>query len=154
MSFLKFDNEDIFSTGMGYYNDNPDSGSEVSARIVIQVQIAKKKTTAILDTAAPYVICSPDIAKEAELDPSDSFEDYETIVRGIKLKGGLLRAPIQFIAAEGNSLSIEAVIFVPDSEKAPIFNFPSFIGLTGCLEWIRFAVDPSNETFYFGPRPQ
>ena len=30
-------------------------------------------------------------------------------------------------------------------------ELPSFLGLMGCLERMRFAVDPLDNTFYFGP---
>jgi len=53
-------------------------------------------------------------------------------------------------ATEGNSLLLEANAFVPDSEER-ILRFPSFLGLQGCLEWVRFAIDPLDQMFYFGP---
>jgi hypothetical protein len=30
---------------------------------------------------------------------------------------------------------------------------PSILGLSGCLEALRFAVDPKTNLFYFGPLP-
>jgi hypothetical protein len=29
-------------------------------------------------------------------------------------------------------------------------DLPCFVGMLGCLEAIRFALDPANDLFYFG----
>ena len=57
----------------------------------------------------------------------------------------LCRAPITLLADEGESLAVEATIFV-----CPEWSGPHVIGYNGLLERIRFAVDPSLNSFYFG----
>jgi len=56
---------------------------------------------------------------------------------------------MKLLADVGEDLELQATVFVPDVEEF-WGNFPAFIGLTGFLERIRFAVDPLNNTFYFG----
>jgi hypothetical protein len=60
------------------------------------------------------------------------------------LSGRLERVPLSFVADIGVPLDVEASCFV--SEEWP---GPMVIGWKGCLDWIRFALDPSEDAFYF-----
>ncbi|WP_017717414.1 hypothetical protein [Kamptonema formosum] len=71
------------------------------------------------------------------------------LIRGMRLSGFVVRLNIRLKAEEGEDLDVDSTVFVPDSEVL-WGNFPSFIGLTGFLERIRFALDPNTDTFYFG----
>lgn len=65
---------------------------------------------------------------------------------GIKT-GFLVRVPFLLIAEEGESLETEGTFFVP-------VDWPSgtsFLGYSGLLDSIRFALDPMANDFYFGP---
>ncbi|MBI3732481.1 MAG: hypothetical protein HY259_03370 [Chloroflexi bacterium] len=74
------------------------------------------------------------------------------LIRGIWYSGRLYLLNLTLLAIEGYSLELSATAFVPDSEWAESWgHLPSFLGLPGCLERLRFAVDPSTDTFYFGP---
>ncbi|MBI4531612.1 MAG: hypothetical protein HY709_08815, partial [Candidatus Latescibacteria bacterium] len=48
-------------------------------------------------------------------------------------------------AEEGENVEVEATWFI-----SPDWPGPIVIGWKGCLERLRFAVDPSEDTFYFG----
>jgi hypothetical protein len=50
------------------------------------------------------------------------------------------------VADNGESLSIEATVWVSRE-----WTGGNFLGYGGLLERIRFAVDPANNLFYFGP---
>lgn len=52
-------------------------------------------------------------------------------------------------AEKGESLTVDATVFVPKLEDQE-WRHPNFIGLSGFLERIRFAIDPDNNYFYFG----
>jgi hypothetical protein len=52
---------------------------------------------------------------------------------------------------EGDDLEIPATVFVPTIPPGETWLHPNFLGLTGLLDRIRFAVDPAENTFYFGP---
>lgn len=69
--------------------------------------------------------------------------------------GGLHRLNVHFIAATGDSLVVDATVFVPDADENEVWgDHPAYIGLTGCLERMRFAIDLEHNLFYFGvPQP-
>ncbi len=71
------------------------------------------------------------------------------LIRGMRLEGFVVRLNIKLVAREGQDLDVDSTVFVPEVEEY-WGDFPSFIGLTGFLERIRFAIDPSTDTFYFG----
>lgn len=148
---LAFSNGDEFATGATIYKYNTMSGSDTSARIVLQLLVEGQPTSAILDTGAPYLICSPSLSSHTGFDPETALSQHEIMIRGYKVKGDLHRVTLVFTALQGASLSLEVMAFVPSPDEP--FNFPSFLGFLGCLEWTRFAVDPSSNTFYFGPHP-
>jgi hypothetical protein len=62
------------------------------------------------------------------------------------LRGSLYRVPVRIPADEGDPLDLEATVFF-----SPEWHGPSFIGYEGLLQRIRFAVDPEENLFYFGP---
>jgi hypothetical protein len=52
--------------------------------------------------------------------------------------------PVEFEADEGSPLNVEATWFVADGWPGPVV-----IGWKGCLERLRLALDPDQDTFYF-----
>lgn len=153
MSLLKFDEHgEPFATGAMSYA--MPVGNEAEERITIYVEIEGISTTAILDTGAPYSICETEIAEKLGFNQAEAIENQEIGIRGHKVVGGIYRVSLSLLAEEGESLLLNAPVFVPNTEEqefVPGFP-PSFFGLIGCLESIRFAVDPSEQTFYFGER--
>jgi hypothetical protein len=63
--------------------------------------------------------------------------------------GDLERIPLHLPAEEGELLTVDATWFVCEDWPGP-----TVLGWKGCLERIRFAFDPSEETFYFGAWPE
>ena len=62
------------------------------------------------------------------------------------MEGTLERYPIVLTAQKGQSLEIDATIFVCSEWRRG-----NFLGYTGLLERVRFAIDPASQLFYFGP---
>lgn len=99
----------------------------------------------MIDTAAPWCVLEGTLASV--------FADQGAIlvprqVLSSRLgdhTGDLCRASVTLLADEGDSLTVEATVFV-----CPYWSGPNVIGYNGLLERIRFAVDPSMNTFYFG----
>ena len=121
-------------------------------RIVLRVAFEGELTVAVLDTGAPYVVCAPELAHRVGITSGPSFGRMRLQIRGFSVEGHLYRLALTFPADLGNSLTIDATAFVPDMEWIEIWgDLPSFIGLNGCLERMRFAVDPTSDSFYFGP---
>lgn len=148
---LQFTNGHLFATGACSYWDQRPSDHTTTPRIVVAVQIDGFQTQAVVDTGGVYLVCDPEIPALLELDPSTSLGMAELIIRGYKYKGQLYRLPIRFLAEEGESIELEVTAFTPRLESGQEWRFPSFLGLQGCLEFLRFAVDPGANVFYFGP---
>jgi len=101
---------------------------------------------AIVDTGSPYCIFDTEIADALGF----SFDDGE----GIKLRtpygevtGTIQRLTISLVAEQGDSLEVDASVFVTDDRR-----YGNFLGYSGLLERIRFAFDPRTNSFYFGPQ--
>ncbi|PKO21984.1 MAG: hypothetical protein CVU38_11935 [Chloroflexi bacterium HGW-Chloroflexi-1] len=74
------------------------------------------------------------------------------LIRSVLISGWLHHLRLIFPAVRGNDLLLDATAFVPDAGYAEVWGtLPSFLGMQGCLDRLRFAVDPVTDTFYFGP---
>ncbi len=146
---LTFPNGDPFATGAAIYRYQMDD-SDTSARIVLYVQVEGNLLSAIVDTGAPYFVCSVELAKQLALSPTVALSAQKMMIRGNMIKGYIHRLNLNIPASEGKDFSLEATAFVPDIEDNYGANFPCFLGMLGCLEWVRFAVDPFTNLFYFG----
>lgn len=142
-------NREAFAIGACAYEYIPATRGEKTNRIFLSVEIEGYPIEAVVDTGAPYVILSPKVAKGIGFNPAFALGRETMLIRGMRLEGSVTRFDMMLVATVGENLDLQATVFVPDSEEA-WGNFPSFIGLGGFLERIRFAVDPSNDMFYFG----
>lgn len=149
MTLLYFANGETFASGALGYQYAPATETETTNRILFRIEIEGIPTRAVLDTGAPYVICAPKVASAAGVTSAAALERKTMLIRGMRLPGFVVRLNIRLKAEEGEDLDVDSTVFVPDSELL-WGNFPSFIGLTGFLERIRFALDPNTDTFYFG----
>lgn len=99
---------------------------------------------ALLDTESEWCVMRADIARlfrsPAPVTPSEVLS-----TRFGSLVGHFERAPITFPAVEGELMTLDATWFI--SEEWP---GPMVIGWKGCLERMRFALDPGDASFYFG----
>lgn len=149
---LSFDNGQPFATGRMPYDYPPPGSGEAAVRIVVTITIGSRQTRAILDTASPYVICDPRLIPFIPASPYTILEETLIQIRGTSVHGTLHRLPVTFLATDGDDLQVDATVFLPHPDYAESWgSLPSFIGLTGCLERMRFAIDPNEDTFYFGP---
>lgn len=147
---LRLPNDEPFATGLADCQLGPANEHDHSTRILIAVRIGPVQTTAIVDTAAPYAICAPGIASLIPPSTLERIEPFTMSTQFGDFKGALYRMPITFPATEGDDLEVDATVFVPNSSVGwP--DRPSYIGLTGCLERMRFALDPMANLIYFGP---
>lgn len=149
---LFFADKSPFATGAVQYSRLPIGRDERSSRLLLPVRLEGSQTEAVLDTGAPYVICAPQIADAIGLDAASALENIRLSIRGTSVNGGLHLLEMRIPADQGSSLALEVTAFVPNPEFAEAWGIlPSFLGLTGCLDRFRFAVDPATDTFYFGP---
>jgi hypothetical protein len=149
---LKFEDGRPFAQGAATYRYRPATQRETTDRIHVVVRIEHIiETQAVLDTGAVYFVCDPEIADLLDLDPASGWEvDRPLLIRGYRVSGTLHRLYLTLSAEEGESLTLEVPAFVPHLQPNELWDLPYFMGLFGCLECIRFAVDPATKTFYFG----
>ena len=142
-----------FSTGVATYEDSY-PGDEGNARIVLSVSIEGRiSTQAIVDTGAPWCILHPELARKVGVSADAGYTPATRLsIRGISYAGCLHVMSIGLRnEREGDDLEIPATVFVPTIPPGETWLHPNFLGLTGLLDRIRFAVDPAENAFYFGP---
>ncbi len=139
---LNFSDGRPFAIGAATYSYEPPENPKAKLEVLIE----GFRTSAVLDTGAPYFICNPEVA--AQINLSDAIGPKTLDTRLGKVQGRLYRGTVSFLAQEGNGIEIDATVFVPDSEQWD--KFPSFLGLSDCLDRLCFAIDSSTQSFYFG----
>lgn len=139
-----------FSTGRSSCEIRPIPGIRQDAnRLLISVSIEDVPVRAVVDTGGVYLIIEPGIAEELDLKQQDAIGTAMLTIRTSKTRGYLHRVNLRIQAEEGEDLIQEVTAFIPDATAEEWGETPTFLGLTGCLEFLRFAVDPSENKFYF-----
>jgi hypothetical protein len=141
-----------FATGVTVYEYRSVTKYEGFPRIILHVLIGGIETAGFVDTGGVYVLCSPAIARRLQLYPEDGLGAIRLLFRGVSYFGYLHRVPLTFLPERGAPLTIEVTAFVPQLPAGAIWpeEFPCILGMSGCLERLRFAIDPFSDTFYFG----
>ncbi len=137
-----------FTTGAARYYDTATPGSTpTEPRIYIRVEPASLglEALAIVDTAAPWCILEPRLGAAVV----DHFEELPGTVtlssRFGRHEGRLYLGTVKLSADEGEDLEVETTVFI-----SPDWTGGNFVGYLGCLERIRFALEPQANKFYFG----
>lgn len=137
-----------FATGAAVYFDVDPRRRDRHARIYVpfQPEGAPSAFLALLDTGASYCILNEEAASQTRAHLTGSLDQVELRTPYGLVRGDLYSHRIRLIAAEGEPLDFDAIVFIP-----PEWNGPCFIGYTGALDRLRFAVDPRKNRFFFGP---
>lgn len=137
-----------FTTSRCRYSDS-DGRPGATARIVVRVVPGEWDTPvlAILDTGAAWSVLDTEIAQELDLFNAGGVP-VNLSTRYGEIAGYLVQAPVTLLADDGDALRVEAAIFVSPEwpEKAG-----TFLGYSGLLERMRFAIDPQKNDLFFGP---
>jgi hypothetical protein len=105
----------------------------------------------IMDTGAPWCILDPELAETWDLASDANDAPITNLnIRGEVRWGRLIRINIILRATHGENLKVEATFFVPFLDPDEAWNYPNFLGLSGFLDRFRYAVDASENAFYFG----
>jgi hypothetical protein len=99
---------------------------------------------ALLDTGAEWCVLRPDLAEDLGYDFTPDPVVTPLEIRFGKLSGRLERIPMVFQAEAGEDLEVPATWFISEDWPGPVV-----IGWKGCLERMRFALDPGEDAFYF-----
>lgn len=149
---LHFKDGTPFAIGSAPYQYRPATSRETYERILLTISIGDLKTSALVDTGGVFFVCSPEIADYIGLDSERGASADRLLLRGRLISGTLHRVEITLEADEGESLSLAVTAFVPRLRAGEEWfeEFPCIMALYGCLERLRFAIDPTTGTFYFG----
>ncbi len=146
---LKLDGRD-FGRGRSRFHDSSGRGAQ-EAKIYVKVEVAgfQSPLLALLDTGAPWCVFEAEVCEAIGLNLEQGPETTLSTRRG-RFDGKLVRVPVTLLAdeGEGESLEVESTVFV-----APDWPGDNFIGYSGLLTRVRFALDPAPQQkyFYFGP---
>lgn len=153
---LNFDNGVPFATGMAPYRYDKVEGGDDTPRILITIDVENDLKEAILDTGGQYFFCTQELAKEIAATAREKIGRRVIKLKGVDVRGSLCRIDLTLLGSEGESLSLQVTAFLPDEDQefGPNFLPYSYLGLYGCMERVRFGVDPSlnEDRFYFGER--
>jgi hypothetical protein len=127
-----------------YYSDL----SVGAHRLVLAVPCFLEEGTApihaLLDTASEWCVLPSETAEELGFDLTSLPPQATLHTRLGRIAGRLERVRVRFRAVEGEDIEIDATCFVSADWAGPMV-----IGWKGCLERIRFAIDPGDEVFHF-----
>jgi hypothetical protein len=138
-----------FTTGRTAYAESHGS-QEQSSKIWIAVRAVQLRDvpfTAQLDTGAAWSMLAAELAEELGLFEAERLGTVRISTRAGSIEGHLVRTGLVLEAQAGASLEVDATVWA--SRK---WAGPNFIGYSGFLERLRFAVDPSagRNHFHFG----
>jgi hypothetical protein len=136
-----------FTVGRSRFLDRASGSHEPAAKIFVKIEPESLGVVILaqLDTGAPWSILEPEVADALSLLNGEGAPARISTRRG-EFDGRLQRTRLSIVADEGESLGVEATVWV-----SPEWPERSFLGYGGLLERIRFAVDPDDNSFYFGP---
>jgi hypothetical protein len=137
-----------FATGEARFTSQRAHAADRLARIYLQVEIGTVHTEAVLDTGGAYLVLDPAMAVRAGIGPPVLSDRIS--IRGFVFTGTVHRIPVTIAADAGEPLTFEATAFVPELGAEEPWPLPSYLGWQGCLDRIRFAIDPRDERVYFG----
>jgi hypothetical protein len=126
--------------------DSPPGSPERTSKIFVKIQAESIDGVvfAQLDTGAVWSILDAEIAEILSLLGGEG-EPVTMSTRLCEVNGRLERTSLAIVADEGESISVEATVFV-----SPDWHAGNFLGYGGLLERVRFALDASDNSFYFG----
>jgi len=137
-----------FTCGRSRYLDILEEALEPTAKIFVKIAFEDSEASswAQIDTGAAWSVLDPLIAKRLGYLDLDG-EPTELDTRLGRKVGVLVRIPFRFLADDGENYTTEGTFFISS-------DWPSgrtFLGYSGLLDGMRFALDPQVNHFYFGP---
>ena len=139
-----------FSLGRAAFRDSPATSTQgSSSRVFVKVAVPgmDEPFLALLDTGAEWSVLDREIAEEIGLANNAGYPITIRHKDG-SAPGKLVRTSVTLLADEGEALAVEATVFVPDTAWPTTPR--NFIGYSGLLERVRFALDPQTNDIYFG----
>lgn len=123
------------------YAHGPD---RIFVAVTCQLGELPDRVVALLDTAAEWCVMGRELAQDLDLHADSDNSGLLMLTRFGSIVGHLERVPVLLLAGDGREMTVEATWFF-----SPNWPGPTVIGWKGCLERMRFGLDPSDESFYF-----
>ena len=137
-----------FTGGRSKYRDFLKEPREPTAKIFVKISLEKDFASGIwaqVDTGAAWSVLDPLVAERFGYWDLDGAQIGLDTRFGLKW-GTLVRIPIRFLADDGEDFDTEGTFFIcPDWPPGR-----TFLGYSGLLDAMRFALDPRANHFYFG----
>lgn len=137
-----------FTQGRSTYRDRHEEYPESTAKIYVRILIGESGLPiyAQVDTGAAWSVLDPRTAESLGLLEADGLP-AKLNTRFGRMEGRLVRIPLRFPAEDGEFYDTDGTFFIsPDWPPGQ-----TFLGYSGLLDSIRFALDPQANHFYFGP---
>ena len=136
-----------FTTGRSLYSDRAPGSEEPTAKIFVKIgiEVLPGPIIAQLDTGAAWSMLDAEVAQAMDL-LGGGGEQTPISTRLGRVVGRLVRTNLEILADDGDSLTVQATVWV-----SPEWHGGNFLGYAGLLQSIRLAIDPSDNSFYFGP---
>jgi hypothetical protein len=132
----------VYTGRAGYAADYMEGPFQLS--VAVECLVGELAVNALLDTGSQWCVLPAEIAVTLD-ETSGSDEPTERLSTRLgTFAGRLVRIPLALVAEDGETVDVDATWFV-----SPDWPGPAVIGWKGCLERIRFALDPTLEQFYF-----
>jgi hypothetical protein len=133
-----------FASGCAAFADTDLTESSPKIYVRVSFENLPAPVLAQLDTGAAWSVLNVEIARRTGVLDAEG-EPLALSARTGKVLGKLVRVLVSLVADAGESLELDATFFV-----SPNWRHGTFLGYSGLLERIRFAVDPYQNLFYFG----
>jgi hypothetical protein len=139
---------DLFTHGRSRFSDRVPGSLDPTAKIYVKLKLRglERPLLAQLDTGAAWSVLQTDVAGKLGLLEGMSVEKKRLLTPLGSREGHLVRLPLTLVADEGESLETEGVFFICRDWPLDL----TFLGYSGLLDSIRFALDPQANHFYFG----
>jgi len=146
---LLLDSEKPFASGAARYLDAHPGVQDPQPRIYVKFRPEGVDPAvvflALLDTGGHFCILNNRVASLIRDELTDQLDEVSLrTARGL-VRGDLYRHRFTLVAERGESLTLESNVLLLEDWPAP-----SFIGYSGMLDRLRFAVDSQSNRFYFG----
>lgn len=134
-----------FTQGRSTFLDRHLEFPEATAKIYIRLLVGSVVVHAQVDTGAAWSVLDSRTAKSLGILESEGLLTRLDTRFG-SMEGHLVRIPVRFLADAGEHYETEGTFFV-----SPDWPGCTFLGYSGMLDAVRFALDPQANHFYFGP---
>lgn len=146
---LLLPDETSFAQGATNFADHDPSGHQSGTKIFVPVMVESLEFQLYVevDTGGLYLTLNRELA--AVLKPNLAEPMRPTTIRSATgtLNGQLYKHRVTLLARDGESLDFEPLLFITEDWN----RSESILGYSGALEYLRFAVDPGSNRFFFGP---